>query len=467
MPRPNSKTLPLQAWPAPLRATWEAIPAGHWSDAHARRLRQAAGRWLSFLTEERLPLDTPPEPELAERYHRFLGAWHQPRRASDLFCLLFYAARELWPERDWGWLRKAWLVARKAAKPPAPPRKPSPRRVAVPRQEWPAAHQLAWENSGRVAIWESSTRKKVEAMYGGYLAVVRQAALPDAVTSATLQYFVATKGKTCTAWTIAGEVGGLNSAMLAIEPEQDWEWLGKSHANLKVLARRSGDKRKHGQITDPGELWLLGDELIAKARTMRRDDHEAAIAFRNGLFMKLIVSMPYRIGNWTATRIGQHIDLDTGVIVFGADETKEDREDERRLTPELLELTREWVAVYRNRLIRDPASKALWISDQGGPLTAAALSSSLGRLTEDAPAIGVRITAQRVRDCVATMVKEQYPEEAEIATAVLDHGSPEMTREYQEQARATIARRRFKALTDEAIDKLRRDLATPSATETR
>jgi len=48
------------------------------------------------------------------------------------------------------------------------------------------------------------------------------------------------------------------------------------------------------------------------------------------------------------------------------------------------------------------------------------LSSSLGRLTEDAPAIGVRITAQRVRDCVATMVKEQYPEEAEIATAVLD-----------------------------------------------
>jgi hypothetical protein len=42
-----------------------------------------------------------------------------------------------------------------------------------------------------------------------------------------------------------------------------------------------------------------------------------------------------------------------------------------------------------------------------------------------------------------------------------------MTREYQEQARATIARRRFRALTDEAIEKLRRDLATPSAAETR
>ncbi len=467
MPRPNAKTLPLQAWPPTLRAAWEAIPGGRWSDAHARRLRQAAGRWLSFLTDQRLPLETPPESELAVRYRRFLEERHQPRRASDLFCLLFYVARELWPERDWGWLRKAWLVARKNAKPPAPPRKPANPRIAVPREAWPAAHQLAWKTSGRVAIWEPSTRKKVEAMYGGYLAVVRQAGLPDAVTSDSLQHFVATKRKTCTAWTIAGEVGGLHSAMLALEPNGDWGWLGHSHANLKAVAKRSGHKRKHEQITDPAELFMLGDELIAKARGMRRDDHEAAIAFRNGLFMKLIVSMPYRIGNWSATRIGKHLDLDTGAIVFGADETKENREDERRLTPELLELTREWVAVYRNRLVRDPASKALWISDQGGPLTGAVLSSSLGRLTEDAPAIGVRITAQRVRDCVATMVKEQYPEEAEIATAVLDHGSREMTREYQEQARSTIARRRFRALTDEAIEKLRRDLATPSATETR
>jgi hypothetical protein len=402
---------------------------------------------------------------LAERYGRFLAERHRPRRASDLFSLLFYAARELRPERDWGWLRKAWLVARKAAKPPAPPRRPSPNRVAVPREEWPAAHRLAWETSGRVAIWEPSTRNKVEGMYGRYLAVVREAGLPDAVTSAALQHFIATKRKTCTARTIAGEVGGLNSAMLALEPDQDWGWLGRSHANLKVLANRTG-KRKQGQVTDPGEIWLLGDALIARARSLRRDDHEAAIAFRNGLFMKLIVFMPYRIGNWAATLIGTHLDLDTGTIVFGADETKEDREDERRLTPELLELVREWVGVYRSRLIRDPDCKALWIGDHGGPLTAGALSDSLGRLTEDAPTIGMRITAQRVRDCVATMVKEHYPEEAEIATAVLDHGSPEMTREYQEQARATIARRRFRALTDDAVDKLRRDLAKPSVPET-
>jgi len=467
MPRPNSKTLPLEAWPPALRAAWEAIPGSRWSDAHERRLRQAAGRWLSFLAEQRLPLETPPEPELAERYRRFLGERHRPRRASDLFSLLFYVARELWPERDWGWLRKAWLVARKASKPPAPPRKPSPRRIAVPREAWPAAHRLAWKTSGRVAIWEPSSRKRVEAIYGRYLAVVREAGLPDPVTSDSLRHFVGIKRRTCTARTIAGDVGGLHSAMLALEPDQDWGWLGKSHANLKVLARRSGDKRKHGQVTDPGELWLLGDELIAKARNMRRDDHKAAIAFRNGLFMKLIVSMPYRIGNWSATRIDTHLDLDTGVIVFGADETKEDREDERRLTPELLDLVREWVGIYRGRLVRDPACKALWISDQGGPLTAGALSDSLGRLTETAPTIGVRITAQRVRDCVATMVKEHYPEEAEIATAMLDHGSPAMTREYQEQARATVARRRFKALTEEAIDTLRRDLAAPAAPKTR
>ena len=246
--------------------------------------------------------------------------------------------------------------------------------------------------------------------------------------------------------------------MLALEPSQDWQWLGSSHENLKAIVRRSGRKRKHGQITDPGELWLLGADLIDTARTMRIDSHGAAIAFRNGLFLKIISSMPLRIGNWASAEIGRHIDPDTGTVSFEADETKEDREDERELTPDLCALLREWIAVYRNRLVRDPGCRALWVSDQGGPLTAGALSDSLGRLTEEAPTIGVRITAQRVRDCVATMIREHFPEEAEIATDVLDHGSPQMTREYQEQVRPLIARRRFKALTDKTIDQVRRNL---------
>jgi integrase len=469
--RPYIRTLPFDAWPDDAKQAWIAIPAGLWTPEYRKRMQQSCGRFLKFLADSGRPFSFSIPRAVAEDYRAALLASNSAQRASDLFEKLFYVMRALCPSESWSWLRTMWLSGPGPKR--ASPRVPKPResRVTVLFSEWPKAHQALWRaffpektEDVRVALrgprplWEERTQAMVEDAYSQYLHAVRRAGLPDLVSSEGIKCYVQElQRRNCRLQTIFKTVGRAYRGIRWLEPKQDWSWLRLSVKRLKARAMREGRKLKHGRIIHPAKIYLRGLRYINRARRLRDDDYQAANLFCTGLLMCMLASVPVRIGNIAATVIGIHLDLEKGTLVYDEDETKEDREDAREIPEELLALIREWIHRCRNRFVRDPNCKALWVSDQGRAITTGALSRRFSDVMEEK--FQVRVTPHIVRDCVATMIKEEHPEERELASIILNHASRETTRIYQDQARALSTQRKAREIMESAQAKLRRDLA--------
>lgn len=445
----NRFTVPFGEWPESARAAWAQS-----GETYIKK-RQAYGRFLSWVRENGLPLATLPTADLMDLFVGALQAAHSQKAALSYLELLFYAMRVVAPERNWGWLRHRFLELR-------PRRQSAPGRhnrrqriVSLAFEAWPAHHQARWRaaalsnerdeeftEQGPTAHLRETTRELVAERYGQWLSAARSAGRPHHVTADAVRHYIRKmQDQNLAVSTIAISVDRLHRAMRILEPALDWRWLRRTAKNLKSRARRV-PKRKYGKIVDPAEISLLGRELIERADRLRPDDHEAAVLFRDGLLLCVLACSPVRVRTIALTEVGVHLVLGNSEawLRYGPEDVKEGRSDERLLPEGLRKLVADYLRVYRPRLLRDPECKALWISDQGGALTAKRISETVGDRTE--AAFGRRITPHRVRDCVATLIRERHPEDSEIAMLVLHHTSRDTTREYQEQVRKIVAQRR-------------------------
>lgn len=456
-------TLPVGEWPEAARDAWRRSATKH------ARTRRAYGRLLFWYRENGIPLTTLPTPELIEALFEALRAAHSETAALAYIEYLFYAMRIVEPEGNWTWLRHFFLERRPSRKPVERVRRQ--RVVTVPFEAWPVEHQARWQAAirrnpvddefaehGAAAHLRDTTRAQMVRHYGRWLHSMRQAGLPDGVSPEAVRHYVREMQSSGLAVsTIAINVHGLYCIIRVIEPDRDWRWLRKTSDNLKAHARKA-PKRKFGRLVDPAELVVLGHELMAQARRLRPDDHAAAILFRDGLILCVLAASPVRLRTITLTEIGVHLLLGAreAWLKYGPDDLKEHRTDERLLPSELRALIDEYLGTYRPRLLRQPDCKVLWIGDHGGPMTKQRIREMVGDRTE--AAFGRRITPHRVRDSVATLIRERYPEESEIAMLVLHHTSREMTRAYQQEARKVIAQRKALQALDAHEAALRRRL---------
>jgi len=113
-------------WPAPDRAAWAAALrtgsilqgsglGAKWAPATTRANAGAYGRFLNFLDRTRqLDTDADPagrlQPHTIEAFLRQLQAQMTSSAVWSIVSHLYFAARAMWPHRDWRWLRQ--LVAR-------------------------------------------------------------------------------------------------------------------------------------------------------------------------------------------------------------------------------------------------------------------------------------------------------------------------------------------------------------------
>ncbi len=113
--------LPLAAWPAADRATWEDLfrtgdlldgqgAAVHWAEATRRTNRKHYARWLGWLTaNDLLDVDVPPwrrvTPARVEAYARSLIDRLAPRTAASALIGLKCVVQRIRPDHDWRWLK--------------------------------------------------------------------------------------------------------------------------------------------------------------------------------------------------------------------------------------------------------------------------------------------------------------------------------------------------------------------------
>lgn len=243
--------------------------------------------------------------------------------------------------------------------------------------------------------------------------------------------------------TVAITLQAAYSLASVLFPEREWLWLRDAERGMKGLAKKAPTRNASRAHPAP-ELYLVGCALFAEATARlaqagaRRERTRAYRLARVGLAVVLLIAMPVRIGALAGLRIGEHIDADFGRLRLAAKETKERRADEREI-PEPVRALMKAFMTFRAPIAARPET-CLFVSERsGGPMTSGALSREI--VTALKNALGRPINPHAFRHSAAGFIVSEAPAEAALASTVLNHSSPSMTRRYQTAADQIVAGR--------------------------
>jgi integrase len=174
----------------------------------------------------------------------------------------------------------------------------------------------------------------------------------------------------------------------------------------------------------------------------------AALQYRNGLIIAFLAYCPIRAANLAVIAIGGHLVKrgDAWWLTFVAAETKQRRHLEFPFPAGLAPALERYLMLHRPILAargahRGSAGAALWISQDGGVLTAGGMAQAIERLTE--AALGAPINPHLFRDCAATGIAIDAPEHAHIIAPILGHTTPETSERHYNLARGLDAGRHY------------------------
>lgn len=341
-------------------------------------------------------------------------------------------------------------------------------RLCLPFVCWPSADQALWTESGRgrglfepvgiVAGWSVASRQKTASGYGRWLwwlestdagSSLRPAR--DLVIQDRLAAYVAALQRSCAPYTVLGRIEELLNALRVVAPGEVFPCLVRLYRTLRSRAEPVSDKR--GRLRASDELVDLGQRLMAAAaNTPAWSRRRQAVAYRDGLMIALLAYRPVRKKNFASMRLGHHL-VRTGAgwqLLFSAAETKT-----RRLYQAILPLVLEaplqvYLERHRPILLQGESGSvaadidALWVSEVGTHLDAAALSRRVSKATK--AAFGKAVPVHWFRDAAATTIAISNPAFVRDAHLVLGHADLATTEKHYNQAQGLQASRRHQAL---------------------
>jgi len=232
-------------------------------------------------------------------------------------------------------------------------------------------------------------------------------------------------------------------------PQGDWWWL-RDIINELPDGLLESRQRKLGRIQHSRDLERLGIAMIKRSENEKfMRPHLRHLLARDGAMTVFLAVLPLRRKNFAALRLGFHLRLqpDGSWRVFvPAEETKNRREIDRRLSDDLALVLNRYLAIDRPALLqrgngqyRD-ADDHLWISDDGKPLTPHSITLRICEQTRQA--FGKSISPHLARDCAATTVAIELPQQMWIAAPVLGDRSLSTVEDHYNQAGCIDASRR-------------------------
>lgn len=451
-------TLPPAAWPADLRLQFERHPL---SAAQRTRLGRALGRWLRISDDLGADARDVSRETWLERSE---GLSRQVRNEMrQALAIVFpsvsaslYAKDNERTERMDTRVQLRAVIARNLV------RFPSDWRAA-------AAPLLHVDDDGLgdgilVQAWAPSTIKRCLEVAALHFDYCRDHGFALDITPASVRAKLREdqarieKGTRRIAG-VAMEVTGLAGLAPAVFPDRSWAWLKTTRDRFKKLSKLHGS-RNAARAVDAAELRAAGQQLLnhadaahAAARK-RRDFVKAHTKARTAVLMILLSEAPIRISSCAGLELETGLLADLAGLYLDAASTKEGDGDRRVFSATLVDAVGRYIRTHR-AVVAAPGETRLFVGDRGGPIKAAQLSKCLGETTE--PAFGVRVTPHAIRHSVANFIVATVPEEAALASIILNHRSDASTPTYKQRADQIVASRRLRAATEQTAADLAAD----------
>jgi len=353
-----------------------------------------------------------------------------------------------------------------------------PGHAAVKLGDWPGQDRTAYERAcipgnpfeagGAAARWRPATNKALTGAYArwlGYLVGqgVDLAGTPpvDRLTPERVAGYVRFLAKRCAPVTVSSYLGQLHMYARDVWPEHDWRWLCALQARQHRLAEPT--RIKAARIVPQQDLLRLGCDLMIRAEALDAEAEigavraEQAVLFRDGLMIALLALRPLRQLNFLGLQIGQHLSEQPPgwTIAIPATESKTDIALRMAFPEVLVPALEAYLQFHLPHLLtmragRDPArpwrepGRHLWIAATGMPMTAGALQKVLRRHTR--ARFGHEVNCHLFRDCLATSLADDNPEEVRLAADLLGHRSFRTTQKHYIAANQKSALRRHQAV---------------------
>ena len=346
---------------------------------------------------------------------------------------------------------------------------PGRRRAVVPVEAWPRADRDAWlvalsqgdafEDVGIAARWAPATQASAGRGYGRWLKWRRDSGHADqeyhiaaGVTPAAIAEYVAFLKTVVETSSAVAYLSSLRMAVIAMAPDQDWDWMKGLIARLKRAATPVRDKG--AGIVGANELFQFGLDLMAESGAEAAiTKWQQAIDHRDGLMIALLAARPLRRNNFISIEIGKHL-VERGDelwLQFDRAETKNHEPIEvpvpERLVSHLhhyLETVRPWLCAQTSH--RDPRfsfrapGDRLWVSKTGSAMSPEVFYSMIRERTE--ARFGRAVYPHLFRHNLATQVATDDPDRILMTQRLLGHKSARTTEWYYIHAQTHQANQR-------------------------
>jgi site-specific recombinase XerD len=264
---------------------------------------------------------------------------------------------------------------------------------------------------------------------------------PDRVTAFTTQLIARVSPVSASMM-----IGALGRMFAVLSPETDWAWMRRLYQDLKAWAKPSRDKRQ--SVVPAKDLYDLGIMLMDTAEVEGRDPYLAATQYRDGLLIAFLSARPVRMRNLTSIILGEHLVQDGDVywLRFTADETKNGTEIDVPIPADLCQridvyLTQHRPVLLSRRKDGTPKTLALWVSRWGEAMTEHAIRDQIKLRTK--AAFGHVVWPHLFRDCAATSMAIQSPENVQMAAGLLGHNTFATTEKYYVMAQTLEAGQQY------------------------
>lgn len=338
----------------------------------------------------------------------------------------------------------------------------------LPFGEWPAADATAWaiavadggpfDPRGPLAHHSQTSLREIQRGYGRWLGFLTSmgfeadAGLVMAEDADKIEALVSTLQAVapCTA---RAYLTALYTACRGLRPDIEFTFLHRAMRWSWRTARPTGDKQ--ARIVPARDLARLGRSLMQEAASLSTALKRAS-RYQDGLMITMLIHAPARISSFLSMRI-DHEMLWDGLqyrMCFQPHQVKNRRYLEYPLPIELSESIRIWLNVHRptclthrGRWHQEHGNDAFWISESGAPfLNAKRVRERIARITQSR--LGRRVNPHLFRDCAATSIASEIPEDVGIIRSVLGHTTLETGTLHYNHANSIGAARGLQAIVD-------------------
>jgi integrase/recombinase XerD len=327
---------------------------------------------------------------------------------------------------------------------------------------WHAARTKAapLDEPGGAADWRPKVVRTVTSRYAMWLACLRDdghldASAPPAarLTREYLLEFVEDlRARGLSPVTIAGYVRDVREAVRVMQPGADLSVINHLLCRLDAVAEPVRDKAV--RVVSPALLLEAAIAEIIRLHDLlqRKPSRRTAGRFRDALLVGILATRPLRLANLTAIELVRHL-FKKGTVYccrFTGPETKEDVPLDFPMPETLTVWLDRYIEFHRPLLLRGRDSNRLWISTRSAPMVDNTIHCRVVHTTEQL--MGRPINPHLFRDCVATFIAEQMPEEVKIIARILGHATLATAEDYYNHASMLSAQARYL----EALARLRR-----------